>query len=149
MAGNRAIYDQALNDGNSAAWEQQWEKAISAYARALDQFPADSSVMSSLGLALLAQNRWEQALAVYQRAAQLNVDDPLPLEKCAEILHRLGKFTEAAQAYYLAAEAYVSKRDVSKAIENWTHSTELNPDHMQAFTRLMLNTPADAALVEM
>jgi tetratricopeptide (TPR) repeat protein len=138
MTGNRSIYDQALNDGNSAAWEQQWDKAIAAYARALDEFPSDSSVMSSLGLALLAQNRWEQALAVYQRAAQLNPEDPLPLEKCAEILQRLNKFPESSQAFYLAAEAYVARRDVAKAIENWTHSTELNPDHLQAYSRLAL-----------
>lgn len=138
MTGNRAIYDQALNEGNSAAWEQQWDKAIGAYARALDEFPSDSSVMSSLGLALLAQNRWEQALAVYQRAAQLNPEDPLPLEKCAEILQRLNKYPESAQAFYLAAEAYVSRRDVAKAIENWTHATKLNPDHMQAYSRLAL-----------
>jgi tetratricopeptide (TPR) repeat protein len=138
MPGNRAIYDQALNEGNSAAWEQQWDDAIAAYARALDEFPDDSSVMSSLGLALLAKNKWEQALAVYQRAAQLNPEDPLPLEKCGEILQRLGKFTESAQAYYLGAEAYVARRDVSKAIENWNHATELNPDHFQAFMRLAL-----------
>lgn len=138
MPGNRAIYDQALNEGNSAAWEQQWDAAIAAYARALDEFPDDSSVMSSLGLALLAKNKWEQALAVYQRAAQLNPEDPLPLEKCGEILQRLNKYTESAQAYYLAAEAYVARRDVSKAIDNWTHATELNPDHMQAFMRLAL-----------
>lgn len=138
MAGNRAIFERAVNEGNSAAWEQQWEKAIAAYARALDEFPGESSVMSSLGLALLAQNRWEQALAVYQRAAQLNTDDPLPLEKCGEILRHLNKFNEAAQAYYLAAEAYVSRRDVVKAIDNWSHATELNPDHMLAFSRLAL-----------
>lgn len=138
MPGNRAIYAQALNDGNSAAWEQQWDNAIAAYARALDEFPNDSSVMSSLGLALLAKNKWEQALAVYQRAAQLNPEDPLPLEKCGEILQRLAKFNEAAQAYYLAAEAYVARRDVAKAIDNWTHATELNPDHTQAFLRLAL-----------
>ena len=68
----------------------------------------------------------------------------------AEILRQLNKFNESAQAYFLAAEAYVSRRDVSKAIEAWTHSTELNPDHLQAFSRLALayertNKPAQAS----
>jgi tetratricopeptide (TPR) repeat protein len=138
MAGNRAIYEQAVNEGNSAAWDQQWEQAIASYARALDEFPDDASVMSSLGLALLAQNRWEQALAVYQRAAQLKPDDPLPLEKCAEILDRLNKSLEASQAYYLAAEAFVAKRDVTKAVQNWTRSVTLNIDHFQSYSRLAL-----------
>ncbi len=138
MAGNRAIYNQAINEGNSAAWEQQWDKAIAAYARALDEFPDDSSVMSSLGLALLAQNRWEQALAVYQRAAQLNPHDPLPLEKCGEIFERMSKNNEAAQAYYMAAESFITKRDINKAIENWGRAALLNPDHFQAHSRLAL-----------
>jgi tetratricopeptide (TPR) repeat protein len=138
MAGNRKIYDTALNEANSAAWDQQWDLAIAGYAQALDEFPDDSSVMSSLGLALLAQNKAEQALAVYQRAAQLNPDDPLPLEKCAEILHRLNRLPEAGRTYYFAAEAYVSKRDVGKAIENWTRAITLDSDNLQAHSRLAL-----------
>jgi tetratricopeptide (TPR) repeat protein len=138
MAGNRTIYDAAINDANSAAWDQQWDKAIAGYAVALDEFPDDSAVMSSLGLALLAQNKPEQALSVYQRAAQLNPDDPLPLEKCAEIFHRLNRLPEAGRTYYYAAESYVSKRDVAKAIENWTRAVTLDPDNLQAHSRLAL-----------
>lgn len=138
MAGNRTIYDKALNEANSAAWDQQWDKAIAGYAQALDEFPDDSSVMSSLGLALLAQNKWEQALAVYQRASQLNAEDPLPLEKCGEILQRLNRPHEAGRTYFYAAEAYVARRDVSKAIENWTRAVGLDPENLQAHSRLAL-----------
>ncbi|MBM4423394.1 MAG: tetratricopeptide repeat protein [Chloroflexi bacterium] len=138
MAGNREIYERALNDGNSAAWDQQWDKAIAAYGRALDEFPDDSSVMSSLGLALLAKNRHDEALMVYRRAAQLNPEDPLPIEKCAEILERMGKLHDASQAYYIAAEAFVNKRDVNKAIENWSRATQLEANHLQAYSRLAL-----------
>lgn len=154
MAGNRTIYEQAINEGNSAAWEQRWDQAIASYARALDEFPDDSSVMSSMGLALLAKQRYEQALVVYQRAAQLNPEDPLPIEKCAEILEAMNKMKEAAQAYYLAAEAFVAKRDVNKAIEDWSRSTQLNPDHLLSNSRLALayerigkNTEASNAYV--
>lgn len=138
MAGNRVIYEQAINDGNSAAWDQQWDKAIMAYGRALDEFPDDSSVMSSLGLALLAKNKFEEALVVYRRAAQLNPDDPLPIEKCAELFERLGKLGEASQAYYVAAEAFINKRDVNKAIDNWARATQTGPDSLPAYSRLAL-----------
>jgi tetratricopeptide (TPR) repeat protein len=138
MAGNRAIYEQAINEGNSAAWDQQWDKAIVAYGRALDEFPGDSSVMSSLGLALLAKNKYDEALVVYRRAAQLNPDDPLPVEKCAELFERLGKYNEASQAYYVAAEASINKRDVNKAIENWARATQTGPENLPAYSRLAL-----------
>ena len=149
MTGNRALFDQLVNDGDSAAWEQQWDQAIAGYARALDEFPDDTSVLPRLGFVLLAKSDQAhdpgllaKALTVYQRAVQINIrrniEDPLPLEKCAEILRQLKRVNEAAQAYYLAAEAFVARRDVAKAIENWTHATELDPDNLQSYSRLAL-----------
>lgn len=35
MAGDRAVYEQEMNAGHSAAWDQEWDKAIMAYARAI------------------------------------------------------------------------------------------------------------------
>ena len=41
MAGNRKIYEQAMNMGHSAAWDQEWDTAIAAYGRAVQEFPED------------------------------------------------------------------------------------------------------------
>ncbi|MEK9163944.1 MAG: tetratricopeptide repeat protein, partial [Chloroflexota bacterium] len=138
MAGNRTIYDQAMLEANSAAWDQQWDKAIAGYRRALDEFPDDGNALSNLGLTLLATDKLEEALVVYQRAARLNPKEPVAIEKCGELFERIGRTPEAAQTYLAVAELYLSQRDVSKAIANWARAAFLTPDNLQAHSRLAL-----------
>jgi tetratricopeptide (TPR) repeat protein len=127
MAGDRALYEQAMNAGHSAAWDQEWDKAITAYARAIQEFPEDPSAHNSLGLALLQAGRYEDSLKVYSRAIQLAPDDPVPLEKSADVLERLGRLQEAAQRYVSVADIYMAERDMDKAIGNWERATRLTP----------------------
>ncbi len=136
MAGNRAIYDKAMNAGHSAAWDQQWDKAIAAYGRAVQEFPEDPDAHRSLGLALLQARRLEEALKVYTRAHQLAPDDPIPLEKSADVLERMGRLREAAQQYIKVADIYIAQRDLDKAIGNWERATHLTPGLIQIHVKL-------------
>lgn len=138
MAGRREVFDEAMRQGHSAAWDQAWERAINAYRKALEEFPEDTSALTSLGLALLQENDLKGALAVYQRSAALNPNDPVAIEKSADILERLGRLDEAAQAYNAVAEVHLTRRDVDKAIENWQRATQLAPGFIQARGRLAL-----------
>ncbi|MBI5959869.1 MAG: tetratricopeptide repeat protein [Chloroflexi bacterium] len=138
MTGNRQIYDQAMNMGHSAAWDQEWDKAIAAYARAVQEMPEDPAAHNSLGLVLLQARRLEDALKVYTRAHQLAPDDPLPLEKSADVLERLGRLKEAAQQYVNVAEVYLAQRDLEKAIGNWERATRLTSGLVQIHQRLAL-----------
>jgi tetratricopeptide (TPR) repeat protein len=138
MPGNRQIYDQAMSVGHSAAWDQQWDKAIAAYGRAVQEFPEDPAAHNSLGLALLQARRLEDALKVYTRAHQLAPDDPIPLEKSADVLERLGRLKEAAQQYINVAEVYLAQRDLEKAIGNWERATRLTSGLVQIHQRLAL-----------
>ena len=149
MAGRRDIFDKSVNEGNSAAWDQQWEQAVAAYRAALEEFPDSVPVLSNLGLALLAMNRPEEALIVYQHTARLSPGDPVAIEKSAEILEQLGRVGEAALAYLAVAEIYATRRNAVKAIENWGRAAELAPDNLQAHLRLATaydrtNRPAEA-----
>jgi len=127
MAGDRTIYEKAMNAGHSAAWDQQWDRAIAAYGRAVQEFPEDPDAHRSLGLALLQAQRLEEALKVYTRAHQLAPDDPIPLEKSADVLERMGRLREAAQQYIQVSDIYISQRDLDKAIGNWERATYLTP----------------------
>src|SRR5512145_1532799 len=138
MSGNRQIYEQAMNMGHSAAWDQEWDKAIAAYARAVQEMPEDPAAHNSLGLVLLQARRLEDALKVYTRAHQLAPDDPLPLEKSADVLERLGRLKEAAQQYVNVAEIYLAQRDLEKAIGNWERATRLTSGLVQIHQRLAL-----------
>ncbi len=138
MPGNRQIYEQAMNMGHSAAWDQDWDRAIAAYGRAVQEMPEDPSAHNSLGLALLQARRLDDALKVYTRAHQLSPDDPIPLEKSADVLERLGRLKEAAQQYVNVAEIYLAQRDLSKAIGNWERATRLSSGLIQIHQRLAL-----------
>jgi tetratricopeptide (TPR) repeat protein len=138
MPGNRQIYEQAMNMGHSAAWDQSWDRAIAAYGRAVQEMPEDPAAHNSLGLALLQARRLEDALKVYTRAHQLSPDDPIPLEKSADVLERLGRLKEAAQQYVNVAEIYLAQRDLTKAIGNWERATRLSAGLIQIHQRLAL-----------
>jgi tetratricopeptide (TPR) repeat protein len=109
MAQNREAFEQAMNAGHNAAWEQSWGEAIAAYGRAIQEFPEDPDAHIHLGLSLLKAGRLDDALKVYTRAHQLASDDPIPLEKSAEVLETMGRLREAAQQYVNVAEIYLSQ----------------------------------------
>lgn len=138
MTGRRDVYDQAMKQGHSAAWDQQWDRAIAAYTAAAQEFPEDANALTSLGFAYLQLDRLDEALGIYQRAATLSPGDPLAPEKCGEILERLGRVTEASQTYMVVAEIHLSRRDVNKAMSNWERVTHLTPDNLMAHSRLAL-----------
>jgi tetratricopeptide (TPR) repeat protein len=127
MPGDRAAYEQAMNAGHNAAWDKEWPAAIAAYGQAVQQFPEDAEAHIHLGLALLEVGRLEDALKVYTRAHQLSPADPIPLEKSADILEKIGRLKDAAQQYINVADVYLAQRDLDKAIYNWDRSTKLTP----------------------
>ncbi|MBZ0290293.1 MAG: tetratricopeptide repeat protein [Anaerolineae bacterium] len=136
MPGNRQVYDQAMNAGHNAAWDQDWSAAISAYGRAIQEFPEDADSHTHLGLVLLRAGRLEDALKVYTRAHQLAQEDPIPLEKSADVLERMGRLREAAQQYVNVAEIYLAQRDLNKSIGNWEKATRLTPGLIAVHAKL-------------
>ncbi len=127
MPGNREAYEQAMNAGHNAAWDQEWMGAVASYGRAVQEFPEDPEAHIHLGLGLLELGRLEDALKVYMRAHQLAPNDPIPLEKSADVLERMGRLREAAQQYVNVSEIYLGQRDLDKAIGNWERATRLTP----------------------
>lgn len=138
MPGREDIFQKAMNEGHSAAWDQEWSKAAAAYRNALQEFPDHPKALNSLGLALFQQAEFEEALQIYKRVALVSPQDPTPMEKLAQLLERTGHLKEAIDAAFKAADLYLNQRDVDKAIENWVRVTSLNPEHMLAHSRLAL-----------
>ncbi|MGQ0602300.1 MAG: tetratricopeptide repeat protein [Anaerolineales bacterium] len=137
MAGNRATFEQAMSRGASAAWDQQWERAIAYYRAALTEFPDDVGALTALGFALFQTDRLDDSMAAYQRAAMLAPGDPVAPEKVGEIFEKQGRLNESAQTYLAVAEMHLTKRDVPKAIELWTRVVTIAPDNLNARLRLV------------
>ena len=127
-----------MNEGHSAAWDQEWEKAASAYRQALQEFPDHPKALNSLGLALYQLASYDEALQTYQRVVKISPDDPVPLEKVAQLSERLGDLKTAIESAMRAADLYLNQREVDKALENWVRVTTLNPEHAPAHSRLAL-----------
>jgi len=136
MAGNQQAYQKAMNQGHSAAWDQDWKEAAKFYRTALEEFPENPQGLSSLGLAYFELQDYENSQECYLQATALAPADPVPQEKLARIFERMGKLKEAMEASLRAAELHLKSRDVDKAIDNWQHVLSLNPDHLSTRQRL-------------
>jgi tetratricopeptide (TPR) repeat protein len=138
MPGNSEVFQKAMNQGHTAAWDQSWDKAAGYYRMALSEFPDHPLALTSLALALYQMQDYDMALAHYQRASQVAPDDAVPLEKSASIYERQGKTNDAIEAYMQAAEVQLKGRDADKAVEDWMKVITLQPDHLMARTRLAM-----------
>ncbi len=136
MPGRDDVFQKAMNDGHSAAWDQEWEKAAAAYRKALQEFPDHPKALNSLGLALYQLGSFDEALQIYVHVAKLSPDDPIPMEKVAQLSERIGNLKTAIDAAMKAGDLFLNQRDADKAIENWVRVTNLNPDHAIAHSRL-------------
>ena len=138
MSGDQQIFQNALSQGHSAAWDLDWVKAVSYYHIAVEEFPENITALSSLALALYEVQKFPEALEYYQRVTQLTPNDPVPLQKMAEINERMGYLDNAAKAYMGVAEIYARNKDIEKAIQYWSRVVSLNPENMLAHTRLAI-----------
>lgn len=136
MPGRDDIFQKAMNEGHSAAWDQEWDKAVSAYRRALQEIPDNPKALSSLALALYQSGHIEESLQIYMNVAKLSPDDPIPMEKVAQLSERLGNLKNAMDAAIRAGDLFLQQRDADKALENWVRVTNLNPEHAIARSRL-------------
>ncbi len=138
MPGREDVFQQAMNEGHSAAWDQDWQKAAAAYKKALDEMPNNHKALANLGLALYQLGNYDEALKVYIQTARTTPEDPISFEKIAQLYERQGNLKDAINAAFQAAELYLKMREVEKAIENWLRVVQLNPEHLQARSRLAL-----------
>jgi tetratricopeptide (TPR) repeat protein len=137
MPKNKSVYQDAIKKGHNAAWDQQWQKAVVEYRRALVEVPNDANVRLSLAHALEESGQLESALQEYQHLAEDQPHDPAPLNRVAEILVKMRRPGEAAATYLSIAEMYVNQRLKSKeAIAAWTKAAELEPDRTDVHQRL-------------
>jgi tetratricopeptide (TPR) repeat protein len=138
MPGREDIFQKAMNEGHSHAWDQEWGKAAAAYRNALQEMPDHPKALNSLGLALFQQGNFEESLQIYKRVAQITPQDPFPMEKLAQLLERTGRLKNAIDAAFRAADLFLNQRDIDKSIENWVRVTSLDPEHVPAHSRLAL-----------
>ncbi|OQY37390.1 MAG: hypothetical protein B6243_00610 [Anaerolineaceae bacterium 4572_5.2] len=136
MTGEKDRFQKALDKGHSAAWDQDWGRAATYYRQALDEQPNDVKALTSLGLALFEMREYEEALEYYSKAAKLFPEDPVSFEKLSTLYELLGNNDLASNTASQAAELYLKRKDVQKAIESWGRAVVANPENLRPHTRL-------------
>jgi len=144
VARNRKVFEEAMRAGTNAAWDRNWNQAIANYQRALAEFPDDVGALTGLGLACAGAGQLEAALESYQRASKLAPDDPVLYERIGKMRERLGRGTEAAEAYLSSARHYLSQQRATTtavgpnlALERWKDAVRAYPDCLQAHAGLL------------
>lgn len=131
-------YQRYMDQGHSAAWEQEWSKAAEFYLQALNQKPDDVKALNSLALAMFEMREFDEALELYLQAAKIAPTDPIPLEKCVTLYENAGNLESAAEMAVRAAELYLKRKEVNRAIQNWSRAVSLVPEHLRAHSRLAI-----------
>jgi tetratricopeptide (TPR) repeat protein len=138
MSGDQQAFLKAMNQGHSAAWDQNWTDAVNYYRVALGQYPDDPMALISIGLAFLEMQDYEGALMHYQKVSSISPNDPVPYEKMAFIFEKMGRIKDAVKFGMQAAEMQLRSRDVDKSIESWLHVISIEPENLNARTRLAM-----------
>ena len=138
MSGDQQAFLSAMNQGHSAAWDQNWSEAINYYRAALEQYPDDPMALISMGLALLEMQDFEGALMHYQKVSSISPNDPVPYEKMAFIFENMGRIKDSVKVGMQAAEMQLRARDVDKSIDSWLHVIAIEPENLNARTRLAM-----------
>lgn len=136
MTNDTVSFQNLMEKGHSAIWDQDWSGAVEAYTQALVGNPEDPLALASLGLAQFQLKNYEDALRIYQRLTVITPEDPMPYERIARIYERVGMLQDAISCFIQSAELQLKAHDVDRAINNYYDAIRLDPLHQVAHTRL-------------
>jgi len=136
MTTNEQYYNQMMEKGHNAVWDQDWTGAEEFFRRAVIEKPEDFQSLTSLGYALYKLGKMDEARTYYLKAAKLSPSEPMPIEKLAQIYEEIDKLDQAAELYLHSAYLYLKEVEVEKAIQIWQHVTEIYPEHLKAHNRI-------------
>jgi len=132
-------YELALDIGEEAVRQEQWQQALTCFQTALTGLPHEPRVYAGLGDTHVALADLGRALACYKEAARLAGDNPAYAEKVAALQERLGMFSDAAQSYRLAGDILWNRQEFDAAAAAWKQALALQSDMLGAHERLAMD----------
>ncbi len=136
MSNSRTQYEEALMQGHSFSWDQQWEYAIQEFQRAINFSPEEPAPYAGLGMAYFELADLEQSLHNYKLAARYSRGEMIYLKHVADVQERLGFLHDAGQTYMAIGEIQLRRRRLDEAVGNWLRAVRLEPDLLSGHQRL-------------
>ncbi|MBP1466406.1 tetratricopeptide repeat protein [Candidatus Chloroploca sp. M-50] len=127
MAGNRAIFDRAMEQSREAARVNKWDEALKAIIRALQEFPNDTDARISAAVALFQANKLDRALQLFEDLRAADRQNPFFLSYIARAQARQGH-GKAVESYRELAELHLTQQHPMQAIEALRELLRLKPD---------------------
>ena len=138
MTESQNRFHEAMNQGHTAAWDQDWQDAADHYRQALEELPDDPKALVSLGLALYELGLYDQSLQYYSQAVELSPEDPLGFEKTSQLYELLGQNEDVITPALRASELYLKEGNIAKAVECLVRVNRVDVENLPAHSRLAL-----------
>lgn len=138
MSQESTQFQTLMSQGHTAAWEQDWVKALENYRLALLENPQDAMALASAGLACFQLEQYDEALKLYIRCSSVTPDDPMPFEKMGRIYEHTGSIIEAVKAFMQCGEKQLKARDAEHAIAAFKEAIRLDPNNQTVRMRLAM-----------
>lgn len=138
MSQETAQFQTLMSQGHTAAWEQDWAKALENYRLALLENPQDAMALASAGLACYQLEQYDEALKFYIRCSSITPDDPMPYEKMGRIFEHTGAIIDAVKAFMQCGEKQLKARDAEHAIAAFKEAIRLDPNNQTVRMRLAM-----------
>ncbi|MDZ4721291.1 MAG: tetratricopeptide repeat protein, partial [Roseiflexaceae bacterium] len=147
MAGNRALFDRAMEQSREAARQKNWDEALKQAIRALQEFPQDPDARSSAAVALFNTGKYQQAMQVFEEIRKNDPNNPFTFEYLARIHEQTGNTTAAFNMYVQLADLQQSRRLTMRAVEALREALRLNANADEQRLRMarMLEESGSAA----
>ena len=136
--------------GYNAGNNEEYDRAISFYLRAIELDPDYAKAYYNMGIAYADQGNTAKEIESYKKAIELDPDDAAACYNLGNTYKDQGNLTKAielwekaievdpdlAAAYYNLGIAYYGQGNYTKAIELYEKAIELKPDYANAYINL-------------
>lgn len=136
MAGNRAIFERAVEQGRAAAQREDWATALKEYLRAVQELPSDLDARSNLAVALYHNGKYPQAIQVLEELRKRRGDDAYTLAYLARAYEGNQQIDKAVALLNALGETALSQHMIPDAIEAFEEAIRLQPQQSDLRIRL-------------
>ena len=136
MAGNRAIFERAMEQGRAAAQREDWSTALKEMLRAVQEIPNDLDARSSLAVALYHNEKYPQAIQLLEELRKRRGDDPYTLAYLARAYEGNQDFTQAVGILTHLGDQALEQRMIPDALEAFEEAIRLAPQDPDLRIRL-------------
>ena len=125
-----------IREGNACFNNKEYEKALEAYAKALELDPEYVYAYNGRGNAYKALGEYEKAVSDYDRALELDPEHVNAYNGRGNAYQALGEYEKAVSDYDRALELdpeYEALGEDEKAMSDYDRALELDPEYVYAY----------------